>query len=48
MRGRVRSDGFTSLLSVVEAGADPRVQFDFVSDDPGAGLRRGSADEGSM
>jgi len=31
MRRRVRSNGFTSLLSVVEAGAEPRVEFDFVT-----------------
>jgi quinol monooxygenase YgiN len=31
IRRRVRSDNFMSLLSVVEAGKDPRVQFDFVT-----------------
>ena len=31
MRARVRSDNFTSLLSVLEAGGDPRVEFDFVT-----------------
>jgi quinol monooxygenase YgiN len=31
IRRRVRSDNFKSLLSVVEAGKDPRVQFDFVT-----------------
>jgi quinol monooxygenase YgiN len=46
MRSRVRSNGFTSLLSVVETGADPRVQFDFVSTTRGldyvAEVREGS------
>lgn len=31
MRRRVRSDGFTSVLSIVESAADPRVQFDFIT-----------------
>ena len=31
MRRRVRSDGFTSLLAVVEAAQEPQVQFDFVT-----------------
>jgi quinol monooxygenase YgiN len=31
MRRRVRSDDFTSLLSIVESAGDPRVQFDFVT-----------------
>jgi quinol monooxygenase YgiN len=31
MRRRVRSEGFTSLLSIVESARDPRVQFDFVT-----------------
>ncbi len=31
MRQRVCSDGFTSLLAVVEAAQDPRVQFDLVT-----------------
>jgi hypothetical protein len=31
MRQRIRSDGFTSVLSIVEAAADAQVQFDFVS-----------------
>jgi quinol monooxygenase YgiN len=31
MRRRVRSDSFTSLLSIVESGREPRVQFDFVA-----------------
>jgi quinol monooxygenase YgiN len=31
MRQRVRSDGFTSLLVVIEAATDPQVQFDFVT-----------------
>lgn len=31
MRRRVRSDGFTSLLAILEAARDPRVQFDFVT-----------------
>lgn len=31
MRRRVLSDGFTSLLSILEAARDPRVQFDFVT-----------------
>jgi quinol monooxygenase YgiN len=31
MRRRVLSDSFTSLLSVVESGREPRVQFDFVT-----------------
>jgi quinol monooxygenase YgiN len=31
MRRRVMSDRFTSLLSVVDAARDPRVQFDFVT-----------------
>jgi quinol monooxygenase YgiN len=31
MRRRVRSESFTSLLSVVEAAEDPEVHFDFVT-----------------
>jgi hypothetical protein len=31
MRRRVRSDGFTSVLAVVEAAQEPLVQFDFVT-----------------
>jgi quinol monooxygenase YgiN len=31
MRRRVRSDSFTALLSIVESGREPRVQFDFVA-----------------
>ena len=31
MRQRVRSDGFTSLLAIVESVADPKVNFDFVT-----------------
>lgn len=31
MRRRVRSDDFTSLLGILEAARDPRVQFDFVT-----------------
>jgi quinol monooxygenase YgiN len=32
MRRRVRSDGFTSLLAIMESARDrPRVQFDFVT-----------------
>jgi hypothetical protein len=31
MRRRVREDEFTSLLEMVEAARDPRVQFDFVA-----------------
>jgi quinol monooxygenase YgiN len=31
MRQRVRSDGFTSLLVIMEAGTDPHVEFDFVT-----------------
>jgi quinol monooxygenase YgiN len=31
LRGRVRSDAFTSLLAVLEYAREPRVQFDFVS-----------------
>ena len=31
MRRRVQSDKFRALLSVVEAGQEPRVQFDFVA-----------------
>ena len=31
MRRRVRSDLFTSLLSVVESAEDPHVTFDFVT-----------------
>jgi quinol monooxygenase YgiN len=31
MRRRVRSDDFTSLLSIVESAGDPHVQFDFVT-----------------
>ena len=42
MRRRVRSDGFTSVLAVVEAAQEPQVQFDFVTTDPRARLRGGS------
>jgi quinol monooxygenase YgiN len=31
MRRRVRSDGFTSVLAVVESAEEPQVQFDFVT-----------------
>lgn len=31
MRRRVRSQAFTSLLEMVEAAREPRVQFDFVA-----------------
>jgi quinol monooxygenase YgiN len=31
MRRRVRSDRFTSLLSVLESGVEPQVTFDFVT-----------------
>jgi quinol monooxygenase YgiN len=31
MRRRVRSDGFTAVLAVVEAAQEPLVQFDFVT-----------------
>jgi quinol monooxygenase YgiN len=31
MRRRVRSHAFTSLLAIVEAAKEPRVQFDFVT-----------------
>jgi quinol monooxygenase YgiN len=31
MRRRVRDEAFTSLLEMVEAASDPRVQFDFVA-----------------
>ena len=31
MRRRVQSDGFTSLLAVVESAEKPEVQFDFVT-----------------
>ena len=31
MRRRVRSEGFTSVLAVVEAAQEPLVQFDFVT-----------------
>ena len=31
MRQRIRSPGFTSVLSIVEAAADARVQFDFIT-----------------
>jgi quinol monooxygenase YgiN len=31
MRQRVRSDGFTSLLVILEAATDPQVEFDFVT-----------------
>jgi quinol monooxygenase YgiN len=31
MRRRVCSDGFTSLLAVMESGLEPQVQFDFVT-----------------
>jgi quinol monooxygenase YgiN len=31
MRRRVQSEGFTAVLSIVEAARDPRVQFDFVT-----------------
>jgi hypothetical protein len=35
MRRRVRSDPFTSLLSVVESATEARVQFDFVAETRG-------------
>jgi quinol monooxygenase YgiN len=35
LRRRVRSDAFTSLLSLVESAREPRVQFDFVSSSRG-------------
>ena len=35
LRRRVRSDEFTSLLGIVDAARDPRVQFDFVSSSRG-------------
>jgi quinol monooxygenase YgiN len=31
MRRRVRSEGFTSLLAILESAMEPRVQFDFVT-----------------
>ena len=31
MRRRVRSDGFTYVLAVVESAQEPQVQFDFVT-----------------
>jgi quinol monooxygenase YgiN len=31
LRARVRSPAFTSLLAIVEAGRNPHVRFDFVS-----------------
>ena len=31
MRRRVRSDGFTSLLTIAESVEDARIQFDFVT-----------------
>ena len=31
MRRRIRSDAFTSVLSIVESATDPTVQFDFVT-----------------
>ena len=31
MRRRVRSEGFTSLLAILESATEPRVQFDFVT-----------------
>ena len=31
MRRRVRTEEFRSLLEMVEAARDPRVQFDFVA-----------------
>jgi quinol monooxygenase YgiN len=31
IRRRVQSDGFTSLLAVVETAAEPQVHFDFVT-----------------
>ena len=35
MRQRVRSEGFTALLSILESSRDPWVQFDFVSETRG-------------
>src|SRR5262245_35175363 len=35
MRRRVRSERFTSLLSVVESAQEPRVKFDFVTESRG-------------
>jgi quinol monooxygenase YgiN len=35
MRRRVRSEPFTSLLSVVESATEARVQFDFVAETRG-------------
>ena len=50
LRRRVCSDQFTSLLSVVEAGANARVQFDFVTETRGldyvAEVRAGVPDAG--
>ena len=31
LRRRIRSDRFTSLLSIVESARDPQIQFDFVT-----------------
>lgn len=31
MRRRVRSDAFTSVLSIVESAVDPSVRFDFIA-----------------
>ena len=31
MRRRIRSDGFTSVLSIVESATEPKVQFDFIT-----------------
>lgn len=31
MRRRVRSDAFTSVLSIVESAVEPHVQFDFIT-----------------
>ena len=31
MRRRVRSESFTSLLGILDAASEPRVQFDFVT-----------------
>ena len=31
MRRRVRSDAFTSVLSIVESATEPRVRFDFIA-----------------
>ena len=35
LRRRLRSDGFTSLLNLVDSAREPRVRFDFVSSSRG-------------